>query len=174
MGDVARGAKMNATVMQYRSGFRKALHDSLTCFREHVRAFAESRMQVAEISTRCLMPSAMALLLVVSEQVAAQAYHPASLDRFEQAPPHVLANSPSAIRALGHDMDLQALDAFEERRAERFSPLERSERWRLYGRFGLLNFQNEPDPNGSGIQVSWRRTGPALGTKIYVGIHRRF
>jgi hypothetical protein len=43
-----------------------------------------------------------------------------------------------------------------------------------YGRFGLLNFQNEPDPNGSGIQVSWRRTGPALGTKIYVGIHRRF
>jgi hypothetical protein len=44
----------------------------------------------------------------------------------------------------------------------------------VYGRFGLLNFQNEPDPNGSGIQVSWRRTGPALGTKIYVGIHRRF
>jgi hypothetical protein len=52
--------------------------------------------------------------------------------------------------------------------------LERSERWRLYGRCGLLNFQNELDPNGSGVQVSWRRTGPALGAKIYVGIHRRF
>jgi hypothetical protein len=116
----------------------------------------------------------MVLLLMVAGEVAAQTYHPASLDRFEQAPPHVLANSPSAVRALGHDMDLQALDAFAERRAERFGPLERSEGWRLYGRFGLLNFQNQPDPNGSGVQVSWRHTGPALGTKIYVGIHRRF
>ena len=100
---------------------------------------------------RRVMPGVMALLLVVVGEAAAQAYHPASLD-----------------------MDLQALDAFGERRAERFGPLERSEGWRLYGRFGLLNFQNEPDPNGSGIRVSWRRTGPALGTKIYVGIHRRF
>jgi hypothetical protein len=106
---------------------------------------------------RRVMPGVMALLLVVVGEAAAQAYHPASLDRFEQA-----------------DMDLQALDAFGERRAERFRSLERSDGWRLYGRFGLLNFQNEPDPNGSGIRVSWRRTGPALGTKIYVGIHRRF
>jgi hypothetical protein len=52
--------------------------------------------------------------------------------------------------------------------------LERSARWRLYGRCGLLNFQNDLDPNGSGVQVSWRRTGPALCAKIYVGIHRRF
>jgi hypothetical protein len=101
---------------------------------------------------RRVMPGVMALLLVVAGEAAAQTYRPASLD----------------------DMDLQALDAFGERRAERFRPLERSEGWRLYGRFGLLNFQNEPDPNGSGIRVSWRRTGPALGTKIYVGIHRRF
>ena len=100
---------------------------------------------------RRVMPGVMALLLVVAGEAAAQAYHPASLD-----------------------MDPQALDAFGERRAGRFGPLERSEGWRLYGRFGLLNFQNEPDPNGSGIRVSWRRTGPALGTKIYVGIHRRF
>jgi hypothetical protein len=123
---------------------------------------------------RRVMPGVMALLLMVAGEAAAQAYHPASLERFEQAPPHVLAHSPSAIRALGHDVDLQALDAFGERRAERFSRLERSERWRLYGRFGLLNFQNQPDPNGSGVQVSLRRTGPALGAKIYVGIHRRF
>jgi len=123
---------------------------------------------------RRIMPGVMALLLVVAGEAAAQAYHPAALERFEQAPPHVLAHSPSAIRALGHDMDLQALDAFAERRAERFGSLERSEGWRLYGRFGLLNFQDEPDANSSGIRVSWRRTGPALGTKIYLGIHRRF
>jgi hypothetical protein len=136
--------------------------------------FAECRMQVAEISTHRVVLCAMALLIVVAGEAAAQVYHPASLERFEQAPPPALAQSPSAIRALGRDMDLQALDAFAERRAERFSSLGRSERWRLYGRFGLLNFQNELDPNGSGVQVSWRRTGPALGTKIYVGIHRRF
>jgi hypothetical protein len=113
-------------------------------------------MQAAGILMRRVMPGVMALLLVVAREAAAQAYHPASLER------------------LGHDMDLQALDAFGERRAERFGPLERYKGWRLYGRFGLLNFQNEPDPSGSGIRVSWRRTGPALGAKIYVGIHRRF
>jgi hypothetical protein len=123
---------------------------------------------------RVVRPGVTALLLVVTAEAAAQAYHPASLERFEQAPSYVLAQSPSAIGALGHDMDLQALAAFDERRAERSGPLERSERWRLYGRFGLLNFQNELDPSGGGVQVSWRRAGPALGTKIYVGIHRRF
>ena len=114
-------------------------------------------MQAAGIPMRRVMQGVMALLLAVAGEAAAQAHH-----------------SPSALRALGHDMDLQALDAFAERRAERFGPLERSEGWRLYGRFGLLNFQDEPDPNGSGIRVSWRRTGPELDTKIYLGIHRRF
>jgi len=123
---------------------------------------------------RRVMPGVMALLLVVAGEAAAQVYHPASLERFEQPPPHVLARSASGIRALGHDVDLQALDAFGERRAGRFGPLERSQGWRLYGRFGLLNFLNQPDPNGGGVQVSLRRTGPALGAKIYVGIYRRF
>ena len=131
-------------------------------------------MKAAKIPMRRVMPGVMALLLVAAGEAAAQAYRPASLDQFEQAPPHVLAQSPSAIRALGHDMDLQALDAFGEQRAGRFSSLERSKGWRLYGRFGLLNFQDELDPDGGGVQVSWRRTGPALGAKIYVGIHRRF
>jgi len=126
---------------------------------------------VMQYRIRRIMPGVMALLLVVAGEAAAQAYQPASLERFEQAPSYVLAYSPSAVRALGHDLDLQALDAFQERRAEGFGS---SERWRLYGRFGLLNFQNELDQNGGGVQVSWRRTGPALGTKIYVGIHRRF
>src|SRR2546428_13867293 len=101
-------------------------------------------MQAAGIPVRRVMPGVMALLLVVAGEAAAQAYRPAALERLEQAPPHVLAHSPSAIRALGHDMDLQALDAFAERRAERFGSLERSEGWRLYGRFGLLNFRTSP------------------------------
>src|SRR2546422_2041433 len=118
-------------------------------------------MQAAGIPMRRIMPGVMALLLVVAGEAAAQAYHPAALERFEQAPPHVLAHSPSAIRALGHEMDLQALDAFAERRAERVGALERSEGWTLYGRLGLLNFQHESDPNDSGIPVSCRRTDPA-------------
>jgi len=112
-----------------------------------------------------VMPGVMALLLVVAGEAAAQAYLPASLDRFEQAPPHVLAHSPSAIRALGHDMDLQALDAFGERRAERFGPLERSEGWRLYGRFGLLNFQNEPDPNAAAYGSAGAAPAPRSARK---------
>src|SRR5437879_7462626 len=108
-------------------------------------------MQAAGISMRRVMQGVMALLLAVAGEAAAQAYH-----------------SPSAIRALGHDMDLQALDAFAERRAERFGPLERSEGWRLYGRFGLLNFQDEPDSNGDGIGDNSARTRPALATKIYL------
>src|SRR5467141_5367683 len=106
-------------------------------------------MRAAGIPMCRVMPGVMALLLAVAGEAAAQTYRPASHD----------------------DMDLQVLDAFGERRAECFSPLERSEQWSLYGRFGLLYFQNQPDPNGSGVQVGLRRTGPALGAKIYIGIH---
>src|SRR3989442_2054690 len=122
-------------------------------------------MQAAGIPMRRVMPGVMALLLAVAGEAAAQAYHPAALERFEQAPPHVLAHSPSAIRALGHDMDLQALDAFAEHRAERFGPLERPEGRTRYGRFGLLIFQDASDPNGSGIRVSGRPTARAFATE---------
>jgi hypothetical protein len=134
-------------------------------------------MLLPGIAMRSARPGLMALLLVVAVGAAAQAYRPASLDRVEQAPPHLLGLSPSAVRALNQEreMDLQALDAFGgKRRADGLRPLERPESWTLYGRFGLLNFQNQPDPDSSGMRFSWRRTGPGLGGKIYVGIHRRF
>jgi hypothetical protein len=133
-------------------------------------------VQVAEISMRRAMPGVMALLLVVGGEAAAQAYHPASLDRFEQAPPRVLGLSPMFVRALHqeHEMDLQALDAFGGKpRADALRPLERPGPWTLYGRLGFANFQNQLDPDRSGVRFSWRRTGPSLG-KISIGIHRRF
>ena len=73
-------------------------------------------------------------------------------------------------------MDLQALDAFSGKRrgAEGLRPLERPEPWTLYGRLGLLNFQNQLAPDSSGTQLSLRRTGPGLGGRIYIGIRRRF
>ena len=134
-------------------------------------------MSTAGIAMRSAKPGVMALLLVVAAEVGAQAYHPASLERFEQAPPHLLGLSPSIVRAFDqeHEMDLQALDAFGgKRRADGFGPLERPERWMLYGRFGLVNFQNQLGAESSGVQFTWRRTGPGLGGKISVGIHRRF
>ena len=130
-------------------------------------------MSLAGIAMRSTKPGvmalllvvAMALLLVVAVDAAAQAYPPASLERIEQAPPHVLGFSPPAVR----EMDLQALDAFAgKRRAEGLRPLERPGPWTL----GLLNFQNQLDEDGSGRRL--RRTGPELGGQIYVGIHRRF
>lgn len=124
-------------------------------------------MSLARIAMRSARPGFMALLLVAAVQPAAQ-----------QAPPHVLGFSPSVVRALDHEhvMDLQGLDAFSGKRrsTDGFRPLERPGPWKLYGRLGLLNFQNELEPQSSGMQFTWRRTGPRLGGRIYVGIHRRF
>jgi hypothetical protein len=112
---------------------------------------------------RSTRPAVMALLLVVAAGAAAQSLRPGSLDRLGQA----------AERE--HEIDLQALDAFEGKRsAEGFRPLERPGPWTLYGRLGLLNFKNQLEPEGSGMQYSWRRTGPGLGGRLYVGLHRRF
>jgi hypothetical protein len=44
----------------------------------------------------------------------------------------------------------------------------------LYGRFGIVNFQNPLDSQGNGLQFSRRRTGPGLTGRTYLGIHRRF
>jgi len=55
-----------------------------------------------------------------------------------------------------------------------YAPLERPEPWTLYGRLGLLNFQNQLATDSSGTQLSLRRTGPGLGGRIYIGIRRRF
>ena len=122
-------------------------------------------MSLAGIAMRSAKPGVMALLLVVAVEAAAQ------------APPHVLGFSPPVFRTLDqeHAEDLQALDAFSgKRRAEGLSPLGRPEPWTLYGRVGLLNFQNQLAPDSSGTQLSLRRTGPGLGGRIYIGIRRRF
>ena len=115
-------------------------------------------MRAAAIPVRRVMPGVMALLLVVAGEAAAQAY------------------PPSAIRALDQEreMDLQALDAFGERRADSLRSSERPGTWTLYGRFGVVNFQDRLAPEGSDALFTWRRTGPGLGARIYVGVRRRF
>lgn len=122
---------------------------------------------------RSTRPGVEALLLVVAMVMLLVA----ALDAAAQAPPHVLGFLPPVFRTLDqeHAEDLQALDALSgKRRTEGFRPLERPEPWVLYGRAGLLNFQNQLAPDSSGTQLSLRRTGPGLGGRLYIGIRRRF
>jgi hypothetical protein len=37
-----------------------------------------------------------------------------------------------------------------------------------------MHFQNQIEPRPQGFQFSWRGTGPNLGGRIYLGIHRSF
>jgi hypothetical protein len=91
----------------------------------------------------------------------------AAVDARAQAPAKVLAFSPSSFRALDPEpMDLQAMKGAR--------PMERPGPWTLYGRLGIVNFQNRPEPDGGGLRFDWRRTGPGLGGRLYVGMQRRF
>jgi hypothetical protein len=103
----------------------------------------------------------------------------ASAQSFEQAPAFALQLSPSGMRALANDTEREflALGAFGGKRAvDQFtnpSPA-RAQGWTLYGRLGVLNFQDRLDGYGTGTQIGFRRTGPALTGRVYLGIHRQF
>jgi hypothetical protein len=84
-----------------------------------------------------------------------------------------------AVRSLEQEFqtDLYVLGAFDGRRSvDRFqrSEVEREQPWRLYGRLGPMYFQNQMNAPSQGTQFSWRRTGPSLGGRVYIGIHRTF
>jgi hypothetical protein len=94
-------------------------------------------------------------------------------------PAVVLQLSSSGVRALNQefDEDFRSLDAVGGVRRDRFlrSIAPQPKYWMLYGRLGLINFQNEiKEQGGTGTRFSLRRSGPRLTGKIYIGIHRRF
>ncbi len=102
------------------------------------------------------MPGIMASLAVYAGEAAAQAYSPQALERFEAAPPLALQLSPSGMRELDelHGVDPQA--------------------WMLFGRLGVINYQNQLDRD-SGGEITLKRSGPSVGgTRISFGIRRRF
>jgi hypothetical protein len=121
----------------------------------------------------------MVMLALAPRQAAAG---PPQYDPFERAhaPSLVLGMSSDQVRRLDLEFedDLRALDAFGgKRRVNGLSrALERRGAWTFYGRLGLLNFQNQLDPQqgASNMRFTWRRTGPRLTGRIYVGIHRKF
>ena len=89
--------------------------------------------------------------------------------------PSFVTNFSGAQSALEREFSAD-LALTGQRRVDRFdiSKLERPEPWKLYGRFGPLNFQNQLEPVPQGIRFSWGRTGPSLGGRVYIGITRTF
>jgi hypothetical protein len=121
----------------------------------------------------------LVLLALVPSTAAAQSLQANPFDRSD-APAQVLGFSGAQVEQLNREFqdDLYALDAFGgRRRVDRFAlkaPIERAMPWKFYGRLGPLNFQNQLEPQPQGFQFSWRRTGPSLGGKVYLGFHRTF
>jgi len=122
----------------------------------------------------------MALLLLAPRNAAAG---PPQFDPFERAdvPALALGLSPDQVRRLDLELDddLRALDAFAGKRkkmAGASRSIEERGVWAFYGRMGVLNFQKHLDPHygSSGMRFTWRRTGPRLTGRIYIGIHRKF
>ncbi len=133
-------------------------------------------MRAAEIAVRLAMAGVMALLAVCAGEAAAQAYPPQALERFEAAPPLALQLSPFGM----HELDeLHGVDLFGGKR--RVDPFDRSleqrpQAWTLFGRLGVINYQNQLDrDSGSGGQLTLKRSGPGIGgTRISFGLRRRF
>jgi hypothetical protein len=122
----------------------------------------------------------IAMLLALAPRVAAAQFNPGSrsnpFDR-DDAPALALSFGGGSVRSFERDMqaDLYALGAFSGRKSvDRFerSEVERPQPWQFYGRLGPMYFQNRLDSSDSRTQFSFRGTGPSLGGRIYIGIHR--
>ena len=115
-------------------------------------------------------------LLALAPRTAAAQSNP--FDRYD-TPALVQNFTGGTVRSLDEEFraDLYVLGAFDGRRSvDRYqrSETERAQPWKLYGRLGPMHFMNQMDAPSQGMQFSWRRTGPSLGGRIYIGIHRTF
>ena len=122
----------------------------------------------------------IAMLLALAPRVAAAQFNPGSgsnpFDR-DDAPALAMSFGGGQVRSFEREMqaDLYSLNAFSGRKSvDRFerAQVERPQPWQFYGRLGPINFLNRLDSSDSGVQLSFRRTGPSLGGRIYIGIHR--
>jgi hypothetical protein len=124
----------------------------------------------------------IAMLLALAPRVAAAQFNPGSssnpFDR-DAAPALALSFGGGSVRSFERDMqaDLYALGAFSGRKSvDRYERVEaeRPQPWQFYGRLGPMYFQNRLYSSDSGMQFSFRGTGPSLGGRIYIGIHSTF
>ena len=95
-------------------------------------------------------------------------------EQVEFAPKFAHAFSNPLGIVLDNEHALSALA--QARRADRSSGLpERPTPWTMYGRVGVLNFQNELGAEqGASTRFTLNRTGPALSGKIYVGLRKQW
>jgi hypothetical protein len=129
----------------------------------------------------CAGAAMSALLLAVPAACLAQMYRPDRLSGIDAGPGLSLNLSASSVHALNaeFDDDFRALDAFGggkrgmDRFPRAFDPAPST--WKFYGRFYLVNFQNQLGDPQSGMRFTWRRTGPGIPTsRIYFAFHRQF
>ena len=108
-------------------------------------------MRAANSAVRFAMLGIMALLAACASDA-----------RFEAAPPLALGDPYGA-------------DMFGGKR--RYDPFERSleqrpQAWTLFGRLGVIHYQNQLDRD-SGGEITLKRSGPSIG-RISIGLRRRF
>ncbi len=114
--------------------------------------------------------------LALAPRTAAAQSNP--FDRYD-APALVQNFTGGTLRSVEDEFraDLYVLDAFNgRRRVDRFDrgEVERPQPLRFYGRLGPMYFHNQLEPRPRGFQFSFRRQGPNLGGRIYIGIHKTF
>jgi len=53
---------------------------------------------------------------------------------------------------------------------------QRAQAWTLFGRLGVIHYQNQLDrDSGSGGEITLKRSGPSIGgARISIGLRRRF
>jgi hypothetical protein len=114
-------------------------------------------------------------LLALAPRTAAAQFNP-----FDQpdAPAHVHNFNGGTLRDLERDFryDVYVMGSFAgARRIDRFeqAAIERPQPWKFYGRLGPMHFHNELE-RSHGFQFSFRRQGPSLSGRIYIGIHKTF
>jgi hypothetical protein len=137
-------------------------------------------VRVVDTAVRISMQGLAVLLLLVALDAAAQGFNQGHVAG--SMPSLALGLSSDGARALNEEFedDLRTLNGFSfggGRRADQVTTgsLERPKPWMLYGRLGVFNFQNELDPSRSdGARYTFRRTGPKLTGRYYIGIHRTF
>jgi hypothetical protein len=115
-------------------------------------------------------------LMALAPRTAAAQHNP--FDRFD-APPHVQNFTGGTVRELEYQFqyDVHVMGTFSgKRRLDRFDPaaIERPQPWKFYGRLGPMHFFNQLEPKPQGLQFSFRRQGPNLGGRVYIGIHKTF
>jgi hypothetical protein len=132
------------------------------------------------------MTSVMAALplvaLLYASGASAQMYRPEAFDASPATHPLAMGLSPQTVQALNgqfdRDQDIFAFEVFGGgRRLDRLTVSNRLDRpgpWVFYGRFYVLNFQNQLANEDSGIRIGFGRTGPSLGGRVYIGIRKRF